>query len=101
MPSTLVAIGLDREKEHVTMNERACKSVGIDLGTTYSSLAYMDAQMTPRIVSDTSGQAVVPSVVCFDNAGVIVGELALQQAKLSTERIVQFVKVDMGDAWDY
>jgi molecular chaperone DnaK len=81
------------------MNERACESVGIDLGTTYSSLAYMDAQMTPRMVSDSAGQAIVPSVICFDDAGIIVGDFALQQAALSVDRIAQFVKRHMGDVW--
>ena len=81
------------------MNERACESVGIDLGTTYSSLAYMDTQMTPRMVSDSAGQTIVPSVICFDDAGIIVGDIALQQAALFTDRIAQFVKRHMGDAW--
>jgi len=81
------------------MTERGCESVGIDLGTTYSAMAYMDGQMTPRMVQDSSGQAVVPSVVFFDDDEVIVGDIALQQAKLRSDRVVQFVKVHMGDEW--
>ncbi len=81
------------------MNERACEAVGIDLGTTYSSLAYMDQNMVPRVVTDSSGQSVMPSVVFFDADEIIVGEMALQQAKLCAERIVQFIKVHMGDMW--
>lgn len=81
------------------MIERACESVGIDLGTTYSSLAYLDAQLTPRIVPDSSGQTVTPSVIYFGDEDIIVGELALQQAKLDADRIAQFIKVHMGDDW--
>ena len=81
------------------MKQRGCKSVGIDLGTTYSSLAYMDSQMLPRIISDSSGQAVMPSVVFFDDEDIIVGEMALGQARLRAERVVQFIKVHMGDPW--
>ena len=81
------------------MNERACQAVGMDLGTTYSSLAYMDSQMMPRVVSDSSGQTVMPSVVYFDDEEIIVGEMALQQAKLCSDRVVQFIKVHMGDKW--
>ena len=55
------------------MNGRGCQSVGIDLGTTYSSLAYMDQQLTPRVVADTSGRTVMPSVVFFDDEEVLVG----------------------------
>ena len=81
------------------MNQRACQSVGIDLGTTYSSLAYVDTQMMPRIVADGSGQAVMPSVVFFSDDGIIVGEMALEQAKVAADRVVQFIKVHMGDPW--
>lgn len=81
------------------MIQRGCESVGIDLGTTYSAMAYMDSQMTPRMVQDSSGQAVVPSVVFFDDDEVIVGDIALQQARLRADRCVQFIKVHMGDDW--
>ena len=75
------------------MHERACKSVGIDLGTTYSSLSYMDEQMTPRMVPDTTGNPVVPSVIYFDESGeIVVGELALEQARMAADRVVQFIK---------
>jgi len=81
------------------MSERACKSVGIDLGTTYSSLAYMDAQMTPRVVSDSEGKTVTPSVVYFDEQEIIVGEIAVSQANVNADRVAQFIKVNMGDQW--
>ena len=79
--------------------QRGCESVGIDLGTTYSSLAYIDEQMTPRIVPDSSGQTVIPSVIFFDDQEMIVGDIALQQAKLRADRVVQFIKVHMGEEW--
>jgi molecular chaperone DnaK len=81
------------------MNERACRSVGIDLGTTYSSLAYLDPLAQPRVVADSSGQTVLPSVVFFDDTEVIVGDIALENAKLRPDRVVQFVKNHMGDDW--
>jgi molecular chaperone DnaK len=81
------------------MIERAGEAVGIDLGTTYSSLAYLDPQMIPRVVADSSGQTVMPSVVYFADEEIIAGEMALQQAKLCADRVVQFIKVHMGDMW--
>lgn len=83
------------------MIERGCQTVGIDLGTTYSALAYLDRQLTPRVISDSSGQNVIPSVIYFDDAGFIVGDVALQQAKSCADRVVQFVKVHMGDSWTF
>jgi len=81
------------------MNQRGCEAVGIDLGTTYSSLAFMDPQMMPRIVCDNAGQSVMPSVVFFDDEEIIVGDMALQHAKLQADRVAQFVKRHMGDGW--
>lgn len=81
------------------MMQRACRSVGIDLGTTYSSLAYVDTQMMPRVVADSSGQTVMPSVVYFSDDGIIAGEMALGQAKVAADRVVQFIKVHMGEPW--
>jgi molecular chaperone DnaK len=81
------------------MSERGCQSVGIDLGTTFSALAYIDRQMMPRVAPDSSGQLVTPSVVFFDEQDVIVGDIALQHAHLQAERVVQFIKVHMGDEW--
>lgn len=81
------------------MIQRACQAVGIDLGTTFSSLAYMDAQLTPRVAQDSSGRSVLPSVVFFDDGEVIVGEIAMEQALTRADRVVQFIKVHMGDEW--
>ncbi|MCY2986901.1 MAG: Hsp70 family protein [Planctomycetota bacterium] len=81
------------------MKRRGCESVGIDLGTTYSALAYLDAQLVPQVLSDTSGQIATPSVIYFDDAGIVVGEPALQQSKVAAERVAQFIKVHMGDPW--
>lgn len=81
------------------MIERACESVGIDLGTTFSSMAYLDPTLIPQMVMDTSGKSVVPSVVLFDDEEILVGDMALDQSVSSPERVVQFIKVHMGDDW--
>lgn len=81
------------------MNQRGCQAVGIDLGTTYSALAYIDSQQMPRVAPDTSGQVVTPSVVLFDDHDIVVGDIALQQSKSRSDRIVQFIKTKMGEDW--
>ncbi len=80
---------------------RACQAVGIDLGTTYSSLAYIDPQGTPHVATDSSGQTLTPSVLFFGDEQILTGELALQFARHDAQRTVQFVKARMGDAWEY
>ncbi len=79
--------------------QRACESVGIDLGTTYSAMAFMDSNMVPRMVINTKGQSIIPSVVYFDEDEVLVGEAALENAEIEAEHVAQFVKVHMGEAW--
>ncbi len=81
------------------MITRGCEVVGIDLGTTYSALAYLDPQLVPCVVADTSGHAVIPSVVYFDGPTAIVGDTALELAKEDSARAVQFIKLQMGEDW--
>src|SRR5580704_8003691 len=81
------------------MIERACESVGIDLGTTYSSMAYLDGKLIPQMVIDTSGKSVTPSVILFDDDEILVGDMALEQSVLMPDRVVQLIKVHMGEDW--
>ena len=62
-------------------------------------MAYLDATLIPQKVMDTSGKSVVPSVVLFDDEEILVGDMALDQSVSSLERVVQFIKVHMGDDW--
>ena len=78
------------------MHARACEVVGIDLGTTYLSLAHMDEHFTPRIVPKSSGVAAIPSVVYFDEREIIVGELAREQARVRPEQVAQFLFDDIS-----
>jgi molecular chaperone DnaK len=81
------------------MEARACRSVGIDLGTTYSSLAYLDDQRRARVVLDSSGKGALPSVIFFDDDEIIVGEIALQNSRVRADRVVQFIKDHIGYPW--
>ncbi|HEX8463512.1 MAG TPA: Hsp70 family protein [Abditibacterium sp.] len=72
------------------------KAVGIDLGTTYSALAYVDGFGKPIILKNADGQITTPSVVFFDPPNYTVGETALQATITDPDRVVQFVKRFMG-----
>ncbi|WP_437187357.1 Hsp70 family protein [Planctomicrobium sp. SH668] len=71
--------------------------VGIDLGTTYSSLAYLTPQGHPVTVVNAEGELSTPSIVLFDGNDPIVGTEALRQSVASPERVVQYAKRHMGD----
>lgn len=69
---------------------------GIDLGTTYSCIAYVDELGKPVVVPNAEGHAITPSVVLFDEDTRVVGEQAKNTAILYADRVVQMVKRHMG-----
>ena len=75
--------------------------VGIDLGTTFSSLAMLNAIGKPEIIPNADGERLTPSAIFFDedNAGVIrVGIEALNSRHLNPARSVRWIKRQMGEA---
>jgi molecular chaperone DnaK len=75
------------------------KAVGIDLGTTNSVVAVLEAG-TPVVIANAEGARTTPSVVGFSKAGeVLVGEVAKRQAITNPDRTVASVKRHMGTEW--
>ncbi|WP_327100964.1 Hsp70 family protein [Nocardia vinacea] len=71
---------------------------GIDLGTTNSAIARIDADGRPEVMIGLNGEATVPSVVLFASAfDHLVGEGARRQARLDPEHVCALVKRRMGD----
>jgi molecular chaperone DnaK (HSP70) len=52
------------------------KAVGIDLGTTFSAVAHIDAYGKPQIIPNSESERITPSVILFDSNNVIVGTIA-------------------------
>lgn len=72
---------------------------GIDLGTTYSCIAYVDETGRPSVIQNFEGELTTPSVAHFENAdNIVVGKEAKNVSKLYPDRVVDFVKRYMGDA---
>jgi molecular chaperone DnaK len=74
-------------------------AIGIDLGTTYSVVAYLDAHGRPTSIPNATGEIITPSVVLFDDAGPVVGKEAVLASAMEPERIAQCVKRDMGSKY--
>src|SRR5882672_6751665 len=70
--------------------------VGIDLGTTNSLVAYVDAAGIPRVIPDAEGRRLLPSVVAYTPAGIVVGEAARRQLARNPARTIYSVKRFMG-----
>ena len=75
------------------------KAVGIDLGTTNSVVAVLEAG-DPVVIPNSEGARTTPSVVAFSKAGeVLVGEVAKRQAITNPDRTFRSIKSKMGQAW--
>src|SRR3984885_11314336 len=75
------------------------KAVGIDLGTTNSVVAVLEAG-EPTVIPNAEGARTTPSVVGFSKAGeVLVGEVAKRQAITNPDRTIRSVKRQMGTNW--
>src|SRR3989337_976013 len=100
------------------------KVIGIDLGTTNSCVAIMEAG-DPNVLANAEGGRTTPSVIAFTDSGErLVGQIARRQAITNPEHTVfavkrligrrfedpevqkaikispfQIIKADNGDAW--
>ncbi|MEP6808765.1 MAG: Hsp70 family protein [Chthoniobacterales bacterium] len=72
------------------------KAIGIDLGTTFSAAAHIDAYGKPQIIPNSENERITPSVVLFDGGTAVVGTLAKNNSVAEPERIADFVKREMG-----
>src|SRR5437773_7294398 len=75
---------------------RMSRIVGIDLGTTNSLVAHVDASGIPRVIPDAEGRRLLPSVVAYTPAGIVVGEAARRQLARNPARTIYSVKRFMG-----
>jgi molecular chaperone DnaK len=80
------------------MNDQLKRIFGIDLGTTYSSIAYVDEYGKAIILPNAENQRVTPSVVFFDGESIVVGEVAKECSKLYPNEVVSFIKRSMGES---
>jgi molecular chaperone DnaK len=72
------------------------KVVGIDLGTTNSAVAVVQAG-EPTVITNPEGGRLTPSVAAFSKSGErLVGQSAKRQAVLNPERTVSSIKRKMG-----
>ena len=72
------------------------KILGIDLGTTNSCMAVIEAG-TPKVIPNAEGNRTTPSVVAFTKEGqMIVGEPAKRQSISNPEGTVTSIKRKMG-----
>lgn len=70
---------------------------GIDLGTTYSCIAYVDETGRATVINNAEGSNTTPSVVNFDSSNqVVVGQVAKENAVIDPNNTMSLVKTLMG-----
>jgi molecular chaperone DnaK len=73
------------------------KTIGIDLGTTFSAVAVMEGG-NPTIIPNSEGDRTTPSVVAVNEDGErLIGKPAKNQAVLNSQNTVQSIKRHMGE----
>lgn len=78
--------------------ENSPVAVGIDLGTTYSCIAYVDEFGKAVVLKNFDGDLTTPSVVYFpeDSEEVTVGKHAKSNKAIEPDNVVDFVKRSIG-----
>lgn len=70
---------------------------GIDLGTTYSCISYVDESGRANVIKNLEGTNTTPSVVNFASPNqVVVGQVAKESAVIDPNNTVSLVKTLMG-----
>jgi len=78
---------------------------GIDLGTTYSVISYVNDNGEPEIITNSDNDRLTPSVVFFDDPDengapcIVVGRVAKESGVISPGRTFAFIKQQMGTDW--
>jgi molecular chaperone DnaK len=73
--------------------------LGIDLGTTYSCVAYVDDTERAVVLNNAEGDQITPSVVYFETEdNIVIGKQAKAYAVLYKDLVVECIKREMGSA---
>ena len=70
-------------------------TIGIDLGTTFSAMAVLEAGK-PAIINNAEGTRTTPSVVHLQEDEIIVGQIARNQAIVDPSHTIRSIKRKMG-----
>lgn len=69
---------------------------GIDLGTTYSVISYLDENLLIQSCRNEEGTNITPSVVDLSDVNPVVGQLAKDNKVFYPHSVLDFFKCEMG-----
>lgn len=73
------------------------RAIGIDLGTTYSAVAYVNNAGKAEIIRNDFNRPITPSLIYFGTDGPVVGDEAKEQQKAGKAEIASFFKRNLDD----
>jgi molecular chaperone DnaK len=73
--------------------------VGIDLGTSFSSIARLDQYGRPEVLPNAEGEQMTPSAVYYGEEGPVVGKEAMKSGSDDPERLVENAKRFLGSSF--
>jgi molecular chaperone DnaK len=75
---------------------RSAPAVGIDLGTTFSAIAYLDDAGRPQVLSNHEGDKTTPSIVLVEDENIVVGKEAAKAMATDMRNIAECAKRELG-----
>jgi molecular chaperone DnaK len=79
------------------MSHHQPPAVGIDLGTTYSAIAWLDELGRPEIIVNADGDKLTPSAVLFEGEDdVVVGKEAIKALHTEADNVALCAKREVG-----
>jgi molecular chaperone DnaK len=71
-------------------------AIGIDLGTTFSTIAILDDLGRPLTLSNSEGDKLTPSAVFFDENEIVVGKEAVKAIATNASQVAECAKRKVG-----
>src|SRR5262245_17827827 len=71
--------------------------LGIDLGTTFSAMAWVDETGRVMVLENQEGERTTPSAVLIEGDQFTVGRAALSQAVARSDDVIQWIKRQVGE----
>jgi molecular chaperone DnaK len=81
----------------IAMSQPRPRAVGIDLGTTHSTVAYLDESGRPQTLINGEGDKLTPSVVFFEGSDVVVGKEAVKAISTAATQVAECAKRELGN----